>query len=281
MGETGTGKELIARALHDRSTRRDRTFVAINCAALPPALVESELFGHEKGAFTGAVARVLGRFEIASGGTLLLDEVGDLPLELQAKLLRVLQTGAFERLGSPKSIKADVRVIGATHRDLTREVQEGRFRDDLYYRLSVFPIRVPPLRERLDDIPLLVWHTIARLQGKCRKTIEEVPHAMMRAFEQYDWPGNVRELENVVERAMILTAGTTLVWNESLLAGPRAQRPCGGDTLEAVERAHIVATLEACGHRIAGRGNAAERLGLKRSTLQARMKKLGIARPPR
>jgi transcriptional regulator with GAF, ATPase, and Fis domain len=181
MGETGTGKELIARALHDRSARRNRTFVAINCAALPPALVESELFGHEKGAFTGAVARVLGRFEIASGGTLLLDEVGDLPFELQAKLLRVLQTGAFERLGSPKSIGADVRVIAATHRDLTREVQEGRFRDDLYYRLSVLPIRVPPLRERLDDIPLLVWHTIARLQGKRRKAIEEVTRCYVRS----------------------------------------------------------------------------------------------------
>jgi formate hydrogenlyase transcriptional activator len=174
-----------------------------------------------------------------------------------------------------------VRVIAATHRDLTREVQEGRFRDDLYYRLSVFPIRVPPLRERLEDIPLLVWHTIARRQGQLRKTIEEVPQAMMRAFEQYDWPGNVRELENVVERAMILTAGTTLVWNESLLAGPRPPRPNGGDTLQAVERAHILAVLEACGHRVAGRGNAAERLGLKRSTLQARMKKLGITRPPR
>ncbi len=281
LGETGTGKELVARALHDRSSRAPRPFVAINCAALPPALIESELFGHEKGAFTGAVSRMIGRFEIASGGTLFLDEIGDLPLELQAKLLRVLQTGSFERVGSARSISADVRVVAATHRDLTRAVQEGRFREDLYYRVGVFPIRVPPLRERLDDIPLLVWHTIARRQRDLRKSIERVPDVMMRAFSNYDWPGNVRELQNVIERAMIVTTGPTLAWNASFLAGLRVARSCSGETLAAIERAHIVAVLEECGYKIAGRGNAAERLGLKRSTLQARMKKLGVERPRR
>ena len=230
LGETGTGKELVARALHNRSRRGSRPFVAINCAALPPALIESELFGHEKGAFTGAVSRMIGRFEIAAGGTLFLDEIGDLPCELQAKLLRVLQTGSFERVGSARSIAADVRVLAATHRDLSRAVQEGRFREDLYYRVGVFPIRVPPLREHLDDLPLLVWHTIARRQRDLGKTIERVPDAMLRAFSNYDWPGNVRELENVIERAMIVTTGPTLAWNASFLAGLRVARSCSGET---------------------------------------------------
>jgi transcriptional regulator with GAF, ATPase, and Fis domain len=254
LGETGTGKELVARALHHRSTRRDRPFVAINCAALPPALVESELFGHEKGAFTGAVARTIGRFEIADGGTIFLDEIGGLAQELQAKLLRVLQSGTFERVGSARSISVDVLVLAATHRDLEREVLDGRFRADLYYRLSVFPIRIPPLRERPDDIPLLVWHTIARRQMHLGKSIERVPDSMLRAFANYDWPGNVRELQNVIERAMIVTTGSTLAWNNGFLAGPKAKRASAGDTLASGD------TLDRRGARPYRRGARGVRL---------------------
>jgi len=280
LGETGTGKDLVARALHERSRRRERPLVTVNCAALPDALIESELFGYEKGAFTGAVTRTLGRFEVASGGSILLDEVGELPLGAQAKLLRVLEGGTFERLGSSKTIRVDVRVIAATNRDLETEVRQGRFRADLYYRLNVFPVSVPALRERAEDIPLLVWHFISAKQGSLGRTIESVPDNLMWALERHAWPGNVRELENLVERALIVTTGTTLTLDAPLLgpAGAAAPGPLGA-TLEEVERTHIQAVLQQCGWKVAGRGNAAERLGLKRGTLQFRMKKLGIRRP--
>ena len=281
LGETGTGKDLVARALHERSRRRERPLVTVNCAALPATLVESELFGYEKGAFTGALQRTVGRFEVAHGGSLFLDEIGELPLEVQAKLLRVLQTGEFERLGSSKTVKGDVRLIAATNRDLEREVREGRFRADLYYRLSVFPITLPPLRDRREDVPLLVWHFVVRRQAALGRDVKRVPERLMRAFTAYDWPGNVRELENVVERALIMTSGATLAADPVFLeaapvvpvVGPKA-------SLAEAERAHIRAVLDECGWRISGPGNAADRLGLKRSTLQFRMKKLGITRSP-
>ena len=281
LGETGTGKDLVLRAVHDKSARRGRALVTINCAALPAALVESELFGYEKGAFTGALQRTPGRFEAADGGSLFLDEIGELPLEAQAKLLRVLQTGEFERLGSPRTIKVDVRVLAATNRDLGREVRAGRFRADLFYRLSVFPIPLPPLRARPEDIPLLVWHYIARRQVKLGKTIRTVPEAAMRALAAYAWPGNVRELENVVERALIMTAGDTLAVDPAFLHAAPAGAGGPSARLEDVERDHIVAVLAECGGRVSGKGNAADRLGLNRSTLQFRMKKLGIERRPR
>ena len=256
--------------------------MTVNCAALPATLIESELFGYEKGAFTGALQRTVGRFEVAQGSSLFLDEIGELPLEMQAKLLRVLQHGEFERLGSTKTINVDVRLIAATNRDLGREVREGRFRPDLFYRLNVFPIPLPPLRERRDDIPLLVWHHITHRQGAIGRSVKRVPERLMRAFVAYSWPGNVRELENVVERALIMTFGDTLAADPAFLdaapvvpeVGPRA-------SLAEAERAHVRAVLDDCGWRVSGKGNAAERLGLKRSTLQFRMKKLGIARPGR
>ena len=282
LGETGTGKELVARAIHDRSRRRDRPLVTVNCAALPATLVESELFGYEKGAFTGALQRTIGRFEVAHGGTLFLDEIGELPLDVQAKLLRVLQTGQFERLGAARTLQADVRLVAATNRDLEREVREGRFRKDLYYRLSVFPIALPPLRERREDVPLLVWHFIERRQADLGRAVKRVPERLMRAFSAHDWPGNVRELENVVERALILTSGATLAADPAFLEAAPVVSPVGPRaSLADAERAHIKAVLEECGWRISGKGNAAERLGLKRSTLQFRMKKLAIERPER
>ena len=280
LGETGTGKDLVARALHDRSRRRERPLVTVNCAALPPTLVESELFGYERGAFTGALQRTLGRFEAAHGGTLFLDEIGELPGEVQAKLLRVLQTGEFERLGSAKTIKVDVRLVAATNRDLEREVREGRFRADLFYRLSVFPISLPPLRERKEDVPLLVWHAIGRRQAALGRSVKRVPDRLMRAFTAYDWPGNVRELENVVERSLIMTSGATLATDPAFFAAAPVVAAVGPKaSLAEAHRAHIRAVLEECGWRISGKGNAADRLGLKRTTLQFRMKKLGIARP--
>jgi formate hydrogenlyase transcriptional activator len=279
LGETGTGKDLLARAVHDRSRRRDRPLVTVNCAALPAALMESELFGYERGAFTGAINRTPGRFEVANGGTLLLDEVGELPLEVQAKLLRVLQTGEFERLGSSKTLRADVRLIAATNRDLEREVREGRFRADLFYRLSVFPLTVPPLRNRPDDIPLLVWHFIGRKQTRLRRHIERVPERLVRAFRAYAWPGNVRELENVVERALILSTGTTLATDPLFSASRTGVSTASSSLLSDVERQHIVDVLEQCSWKVAGAGNAAARLGLNRSTLLSRMKKLGTTRP--
>jgi transcriptional regulator with GAF, ATPase, and Fis domain len=280
LGETGTGKDLIARAVHERSRRRERPLVTVNCAALPSTLVESEVFGYEKGAFTGALQRTVGRFEVADGGTLFLDEIGELPLEVQGKLLRVLQTGEFERLGSSKTVKVDVRLVTATNRDLEREVREGRFRPDLFYRLSVFPVTLPPLRERPEDIPLLVWHFVERRQAGLGRQVKRIPERLMRAFTAYPWPGNVRELENVVERALIMTTGDTLAADPAFLEAAPAVSAAGPTaTLAEAERAHILAVLDDCGWKVSGRGNAAERLGLSRTTLQSRMKKLGITRP--
>ena len=290
-GETGTGKELVAHAIHRASPRRDRLLVSVNCAALAPTLVESELFGHEKGAFTGAGARRLGRFERAHMGTILLDEVGELAPDVQAKLLRVLQSGEFERVGSSETMRIDVRVIAATNRDLEHEVTRGRFREDLYYRLRVFPIRVPPLRERREDIPLLVAYLVEKKRAALGKRVDRIPRQTMEVLTAYDWPGNVRELENVIERAVILSRGSALVVDRAFVgaAGDRARatpttQPAGGvdttaTTLAATEREHILRICEACGWRIKGPGAAAERLGLNPSTLYFRMKKLGIKRP--
>jgi transcriptional regulator with GAF, ATPase, and Fis domain len=279
LGETGTGKDLVARAVHDRSPRRGRPLVTVNCAALPPSLIESELFGYEKGAFTGATTRTPGRFEVANGGTILLDEVGELPLEAQAKLLRVLQTGEFERLGSSKVLRTDVRLVAATNRDLEREVREGRFRADLFYRLSVFPLSLPPLRSRPEDIPLLVWHVIARKQVRLGRNIERVTDRAMRALRAYSWPGNIRELENVVEHALILSTGSVLTIDAPFPGTRRDASPPTPGLLSEVERRHILDVLEQSGWKIGGKGNAAERLGLNRCTLLSRMKKLGIERP--
>jgi len=283
LGETGTGKELIAKAIHAKSARRDRALVKLNCAALPPTLIESELFGHEKGAFTGAAARKLGRFELADRSTLFLDEVGELPLGLQAKLLRVLQEGEFERVGSSATHKIDVRIIAATNRDLSAAVREGTFRSDLYYRLRVFPIELPSLRARKEDIPLLVWYLLSQLGATLGKKIERVPGPTMERLVKYGWPGNIRELRNVLERAMILSSGPVLVLEE-LGEGPRVAEAAipaaaGPRTLEELEREHIRRVLEACGGRVRGPGNAATLLGLNASTLYSRMKKLGIRRP--
>jgi len=279
LGETGTGKGLLARAVHDRSPRGARPLVTVNCAALPPTLIDSELFGYEKGAFTGAIARTPGRFEVADRSTLLLDEIGELPLDLQAKLLRVLQTGEFERLGSSKTMRVDVRLIAATNRDLEREVREGRFRADLFYRLSVFPLTLPPLRNRSEDIPLLVWHHIARRQGPLARRIERVPERVMRALCAHSWPGNIRELENVVERALILSDGPALAADPMFLGGVGREADAAfPGTLSDIERQYILDVLQHCGWKVAGKGNAADRLGLNRSTLLSRMKKLGISR---
>ena len=279
LGETGTGKELFARALHARGPRRASPLVSVNCGALPPTLIESELFGHQRGAFTGAVALRQGRFELAHRGTLFLDEIGDLPLDLQAKLLRVLQEGIFERVGSSHSHSVDVRIIAATHHDLMQGVAAGTFRADLYYRLNVFPIRLPPLRERREDIPALVWSIIRRRQQTMPRRVTRVPDDAMAVLQNHSWPGNVRELENVVERALIHSTGDTLVL---LDGGPEAAEappvPTDGSTLVSVERSHIQEVLQACGWRINGLGNAAERLGLHPNTLRFRMKKLGIIR---
>jgi transcriptional regulator with GAF, ATPase, and Fis domain len=279
LGETGTGKELLARAIHHHSARRERPLVKVDCAALPPTLIESELFGHEKGAFTGALTRKVGRFELAHTGTLFLDEIGELPLDLQAKLLRVLQDGTFERLGSVQTITVNVRVIAATNRNLVQQVAAGHFREDLYYRLNVFPVTLPPLRERREDIPLLVWYFVAKGQGKLGKTIERIPERAMARLTAYHWPGNIRELANVIERAIILSPGTTLVVEEALGAAQRSDSSLlSTQPLDEVERAHILAVLEACQWHIKGAGQAAERLGLHPSTLYSRMRKLGIAR---
>jgi transcriptional regulator with GAF, ATPase, and Fis domain len=276
LGETGTGKELFARALHLRGPRRAFPLVSVNCAALPATLIESELFGHQRGAFTGAIAPRQGRFELAHKGTLFLDEIGDLPLELQAKLLRVLQEGSFERVGSSHPQAVDVRIIGATHRDLAEGVSEGRFRADLYYRLNVFPIRLPPLRDRREDIPALVWSIIRRRQQVLRRHIETVTDETMTILQQHSWPGNVRELENVIERALIHSTGDTLLLRDHNLEPTVLSAP--GDSLVSVERSHIEGVLRECGWRINGFGNAAERLGLHPNTLRFRMKKLGILR---
>ena len=276
LGETGTGKELIARALHDLSRRRDRTFVKLNCAAIPTGLLESELFGHEKGAFTGAIMQKAGRFELANKGTLFLDEVGDIPLELQPKLLRALQEHEFERLGGTRTIKVDVRLLAATNRDLAQMIGERQFRTDLYYRLSVFPISVPPLRERTDDIPKLVRYFTQKYSRLMNKSVENIPSDAMEALVRYAWPGNVRELENLIERAVILSRGATLqIPLTEIRAAPETATPL---TLEEAERDHIRRVLEKSQWVVGGPSGAAARLGMKRTTLQSKMKKLGISR---
>jgi formate hydrogenlyase transcriptional activator len=275
LGETGTGKELIARAIHRYSKRKDRLMVKVNCAALPATLVENELFGREKGAYTGALTREIGRFELAHESTIFLDEIGELPLELQAKLLRVLQEGEFERLGSSRTIRVDARLIVATSRNLEEAVRDGKFREDLYYRLNVFPIQIPPLRERREDIPMLTWHFLRDLGGRMGREIETVRASTMNSFECYSWPGNVRELRNVIERHLITYKGP--VFEAEL---PPVIRPvaCAEDTAEQVERNHIHRVLERTGWRIRGHGGAAETLDLKPTTLESRMRKLGIVR---
>jgi transcriptional regulator with GAF, ATPase, and Fis domain len=280
LGETGTGKELLARAIHERSPRRAKPFIKVNCAALPAALIESEMFGHEKGAFTGATAAHTGRFELADGGTLFLDEVGELAVELQAKLLRALQDGEVQRLGSTRSRKMDVRLVAATNQDLERAMAEGRFRSDLYYRMSVFPIRLPPLRDRRDDIPLLVWAFVQRRQARLGRRIESISRATMDALQSYHWPGNVRELENVLERALILSTGPALSVEETLGAPTSHPQP-SDESFDAAARGHVRAVLERCGWRINGPGGAAEVLAVHPSTLRSRMARLGIARPVR
>jgi formate hydrogenlyase transcriptional activator len=282
QGETGTGKELIARAIHELSSRRDRAFVKLNCAAIPLGLLESELFGHEKGAFTGAIAQKAGRFELADKGTLFLDEVGDIPLELQAKLLRVLQEHEFERLGSNRTHKVDVRLIAATHRNLPSMVKQGTFREDLYYRLKVFPVNLPALRQRADDIPTLVRHFAALYARRMNKTIDEIPAETLEALVRYRWPGNVRELQNFIERAVILSPHSVLRAPISELDSYAPQRTAEVPLtdLAQVERDHIVRALEATNWVIGGRKGAAERLGMKRTSLAYRMKKLRIKRTP-
>jgi len=275
-GETGTGKELLARTIHNLSNRKERSLVTINCAALPPTLIESELFGREKGAYTGALTRMAGRFEVAHRSTLFLDEVAELPIDLQAKLLRVLEEGRFERLGSTQPLQVDVRIIAATNRDLAKEVADGRFRSDLYYRLSVFPLSIPPLRERPEDIPPLVWMFVKQNEKKLGKRIDHIPRRKMDALKRYTWPGNARELRNIVEHAMITSSGGRLDVNPPMR---ESQKVSFTDTLADVERKHILGVLAQTGWRVTGKNGAAEILGLKRTTLQARMRKLGIKRP--
>jgi formate hydrogenlyase transcriptional activator len=282
LGETGTGKELFARAIHNLSSRRERAFVKVNCAAIPLGLLESDLFGHERGAFTGAIAPKMGRFELANKGTLFLDEVGDIPLELQAKLLRVLQEREFERLGSIHTRKVDVRLIAATHRDLSGMVRQSTFREDLFYRLKVFPIHVPALRQRTEDIPELVRHFLALYSRRMNKTIERIPSETMDALMRYRWPGNIRELQNFIERAVILTPHTVLrapvAELESFHPHHESDLAIGG--LAEVERDHIIRALEASNWVVGGQKGAAARLGMKRTTLIYQMRKFRISRPP-
>ena len=275
VGETGTGKELLANAIHNTSARKNKRMVKVNCAALPATLIESELFGYEKGAFTGAGSLKIGRFELADGGTIFLDEIGELPTELQAKLLRVLQDGEFERLGSSNTLRVDVRVIAATCCNLEEAMANGDFLESLYYRLNVFPIKIPPLRERKEDIPLLV---VMKHSADSGKKIESIPRVDMDMMKSYDWPGNVRELENIIERAMIVSDGRELKLSEWLLEDPNKYRPWRMTTLAEFEREHILKTLEFTGWRVRGVKGAARILGLKPTTLEARMKRLGITR---
>lgn len=277
-GETGTGKELLAQAIHDMSPRKGKTMVKVNCAALPAPLIESELFGREKGAYTGAMTQQVGRFEVADGSTIFLDEIGDLPLDLQVKLLRVLQDGSFERLGSHRTLSTDVRVIAATNRDLAAMIGEGKFREDLFHRLNVFPIEVPPLRARSVDIPLLVWKFVQEFNLKMGRAVDSIPKPSMERLKQHPWPGNVRELRNVIERAMIVSEGHSLRIDLPSAVAPPSSTP---STLEDVERRHILDVLERTHWRISGKGGAAETLGLIPTTLHSRMKKLGITRPVR
>jgi len=278
LGETGTGKELVARAIHSISLRKDRALVKINCATLPSNLIESELFGHEKGAYTGAHSRQLGRFEVANGATLFLDEIGELPLELQPKLLGVIQDGEFERLGSSKTIKVDVRIIAATNRNLEEEVRRGRFREDLWFRLNVFPITIPPLRDRLNDIPFLTAFYVDKISKRLGKSIVNIPTSVMDELRNYSWPGNVRELENVLERAVINSSGPKLHLVDELKR-PYMDLTTAKKTLDDVEREYIIRVLEQTNWNVSGKNGAAEILGLNRSTLRARMKKLRINRP--
>jgi formate hydrogenlyase transcriptional activator len=278
QGETGTGKELIARAVHNLSARCGRPFIKLNCAAIPFDLLESELFGHEKGAFTGAIAQKIGRFEVADKGTLFLDEVGDIPLALQPKLLRVLQEQEFERLGSTRTHQVDVRLVAATHRNLVEMVKRGEFRSDLYYRLNVFPVSLPPLRARREDIHALVEHYVEIYARRMGKQIECVAPETMAAFSSYQWPGNIRELQNFIERSVILTSGTVLAPPLASLSSTAEAESLGPITLEDAERDHIRKTLEQTRWVVAGPNGAAARLGIKRSTLYFRMQKLGISR---
>jgi len=278
LGETGTGKDLLARAIHRMSVRKDRPLVTVNCASLPPTLIESELFGREKGAYTGAMTKMVGRFEVADGSTLFLDEIGELSLDLQSKLLRVLEDGTIERLGSTKSVHVNVRIIAATNRDIEQAVKNGKFRQDLYYRLNVFPIVIPPLRKRPEDIPLLVRAVVKEFQMRMGKEIESIPKKTMQALQSYSWPGNVRELRNVIEHAMIVSNKKNL---EVQVPQGTSTGSDGTGNFRDMERTHIVAVLEKTGWRIAGPGGAAEVLGMKRTTLQAKMKKLGIKRSTR
>jgi len=278
QGETGTGKEVIARAIHDSGPRQNGPFVGLNCAAVPGALLESELFGHERGAFTGAVTQTIGRFQAAHGGTLFLDEIGDLPLELQPKLLRVLQEQQYERLGSSRTMRADVRVIAATNQDLWQMVEEKTFRADLYYRLSVFPISLPALRERKEDIPSLVRHFVQKYSRRMGKSIDEVPDRVMEIIRSHHWPGNIRELQNFVERSVIMTRGNVLsprIGELKALMQETTSAPT--QTLSDAERAHILGALKDTNWVVGGRDGAAARLGLPRTTLISRMQKLGIA----
>ena len=277
LGDTGTGKELMARAIHRMSSRKERIFVKLNCAAIPTGLLESELFGHEKGAFTGAISQKVGRLELADKGSLFLDEVGDIPLELQPKLLRVLQDQEFERLGSTRTIRVNIRLIAATNRDLAQSVAEKEFRSDLYYRLNVFPIRMPALTERKNDIPMLVRHFVQKFARGMNKQIETIPSSTMNALVNWDWPGNVRELENLMERSVILTDGPVLNAPLAELGGGRETLDSDG-TLESLERQYIIRVLRDTGGLIAGPRGAAVRLGMKRTTLQSRILKMGISR---
>jgi len=278
LGETGTGKELIARAIHRMSKQKDSTFIKVNCASIPTGLLESELFGHEKGAFTGAVSKKIGRMELADKGTLFLDEVGDIPLELQPKLLRVLQDHEFERLGSNRTVRVDLRLIAATNRDLSKRITEGEFRSDLFYRLNVFPIHMPPLRARRNDVPLLVRHFVKKLSRRMDKRIDTIPSQTMEALVNWHWPGNIRELENVIERSVILSEGPVLHSPLAEMQAERSQASIADATLERAEREHIIRVLRECGGRVAGAKGAAVKLGLKRTTLQSKMGKLKIER---
>jgi formate hydrogenlyase transcriptional activator len=278
-GETGTGKELVAQAIHHLSPRKEKPLITVNCAALPPTLIESELFGHEKGAFTNAMARKMGRFELANGGTIFLDEIGDLPLDLQAKFLRVLEAQEVQRVGSTHTIKLNVRVLAATNVDVEQAVKKGLFRSDLFYRLNVFPVRIPPLRERRDDIPVLARHFVKKYGERHRKTVTRIGSSTLKALASYDWPGNVRELEHMIERAVIVSQGPVLTIDELEQPAPDSSHGNAPRTLADAERTHIIDTLGQTNGVLAGKHGAAARLGMKRSTLQHRMKKLGIRRP--
>ena len=277
LGETGTGKELFATEIHRLSARRGRAMVRVNCSAIPVTLMESELFGREKGAFTGALARQIGRFELADHSTIFLDEIGDLPLDIQVKLLRVLEERQIERLGSPTAIRVDARIIAATHRDLEQRIAEGAFREDLFYRLNVFPIQVPPLRDRVEDVPLLVWRFVHEFSKAFGKRIDDIPRDNMLALQRYSWPGNIRELRNVVERAVIISTSPQLTI--PVPAPKLATSAAPSEKLVDIQTQHIRGVLERTGWRIRGMGGAAERLGLRPTTLETRMSKLGLRRP--